>query len=320
MSLFGKAPSRLALAAAALLSLPAAAGAQAVGSSPSFQATRFSIAPGTEDFLSVYSARTAPPLGFNALVSLDYAKEPLRLVNGGQTVVLIGDQWNLQFAASIGILRWLEVGVVVPGTVSQSGDVASMVNSALANFTPSGGLGDPRIIPRFHIYDIADFSFGAFLPFTIPVGSTHDYTGYGSVTASPAVAAEWSGVKALRIAANFGVSIRPTRTVGDLTVGSAFDYGLAGSYDFPVGPFSFTGLLTLAGEVGIAASSGATYPVEMLGAVRWNAPLGIFATLAGGPGLSCGYGTPNYRAVFAAGFALPGYDARQEKGQEKEKR
>jgi outer membrane protein OmpA-like peptidoglycan-associated protein len=49
--------------------------------------------------------------------------------------------------------------------------------------------------------------------------------------------------------------------------------------------------------------SGEVDPLEVLAALRWNAPLGFSVTAGGGAGLSSGYGTPNYRFVASVGFA-----------------
>jgi len=289
---------RGALLGIAALSLPLAAGAQDL----SFPAQRFALAPGADDVLSVYSAKTAPPLGFDVLVEVDYADEPLKLVSGTRQVVLVRDQWNLQVAASVGILHWLELGLVIPATLSQSGQAAPMIDPSLAGYTPSGGFGDPRLVPRAHLLAVAGFDLAVVVPVTIPLGSTQNYIGWDSVTVTPTAAAEWSGPMGLRAIANVGVAIRPQRTVGDLTVGSAFAYGAAGACDFPIGSQRFTAMLTLAGEAGIAGS-GAVDPLELLAALRWSLPLGFSATVGGGPGLSTGYGTPNYRLLVMAGFA-----------------
>ncbi len=297
---------RSALLGMAALSLPLAAGAEA---NLSFPAQRFALAPGADDILSVYSARTAPPLGFDVLLEVDYANEPLRLVNGSTQVVLVRDQWNLQVAASLGILSWLELGLVIPATLSQSGQLAPMLDPSLAGYTPSGGFGDPRLVPHARLVDSDDFGLAIVAPITIPLGSTENYIGWDSVTVTPTAAAEWSGLAGLRVVANAGVAIRPQRTVGDLTVGTAFAYGAAGAYDFPVVGQRFTAMLTVTGEVGIAGS-GAVDPVELLAAIRWTGPLGFTATLGAGPGLSTGYGTPNYRVLAMVGFAPAHSDER----------
>jgi outer membrane protein OmpA-like peptidoglycan-associated protein len=113
---------------------------------------------------------------------------------------------------------------------------------------------------------------------------------------------EWSGISALRLAGNLGFAIRPSRSLGDLTVGDALGYGLAGIYDFALGRQPFAAMVTLTGEVG-TGGSGEVDPLEVLAALRWNAPLGLSVTAGGGAGLSQGYGTPNYRVVASVGFA-----------------
>jgi uncharacterized repeat protein (TIGR01451 family) len=291
---------RGALVVAAALALPAWGRAQETDRS--FSTQRFLLAPGGDDILSVYSGRTAPPLAIAVTVAVDYADEPLRLVNGSQEVVLVRSQWNLQLGASIGLLSWLEVGLVVPATLSQSGDVAPMVGAPLASWSPSGGFGDPRLVPRVRLLDVAGLGVALVLPVSFPVGSIENYTGWDAVTFTPTAAVEYGGLPGLRVAGNVGVAIRPSRSLGDLTVGSALGYGVAGIYDFTIARQPFAAMVTLTGEVGISGS-GELDPLELVAALRWNAPLGFNVTAGGGPGLSSGYGTPNYRFVASVGFA-----------------
>ncbi|HVP69056.1 MAG TPA: hypothetical protein VMT17_17535 [Anaeromyxobacteraceae bacterium] len=296
---------RSALLCLALLA-PLAARAQA---SRSFTVERFAIAPGARDLLGVYSATTAAPLHFDLLVSVDYANQPLKVVSGSTQVALVSDQWNLQLGGSVGILPWLEVGLVLPATVAQSGQAVPELDPALATYAPSAGFGDPRVVVRARLLEVGDFALAAIAPVTIPVGSSQNYIGWDSVTVAPAVAAEGS-VAGLRLLANAGVALRPSRTEGDLTVGSAFTYGAAAAYRFPLAGQRFDVLGTITGEVSLNGS-GAVYPAELLFALRWLAPLGLSAALGGGPGLSNGYGTPAYRLLAVVGFApLDGTDRR----------
>jgi MYXO-CTERM domain-containing protein len=285
-----------------LLAAALAAPAGAQETDRSFSTQRFMLAPGGDDILSVYSGRTAPPLAFAVAAAVDYADAPLRLVNGSQEVVLVRSQWNLQVGASVGLLRWLEVGLVVPATLSQSGEPAPPGGPPLASWTPSGGLCDPRLVPRVRLLDVAGVGLALVLPVSLPVGSVENYTGWSAVTFTPTAAVEWSGISALRLAGNLGFAIRPSRSLGDLTVGDALGYGLAGIYDFALGRQPFAAMVTLTGEVG-TGGSGEVDPLEVLAALRWNAPLGLSVTAGGGAGLSQGYGTPNYRVVASVGFA-----------------
>ena len=289
---------RRALLWVALL-LPLSALAQ---SNRSFTVERFALAPGARDVLAVYAAQTAPPLHFDVLVSVDYANQPLRLVNGSSQAALVSDQWNLQIGASLGVLSWLEVGLVLPATLAQSGQTVPELDPSLATYAPTVGFGDPRVVLRARLVEFGAFALAVIAPFTIPLGSKQNYIGWDSATFTPAVAAEWSGLGGLRLLANAGVALRPPRTEGDLTVASAFTYAAAGTYRFPVGGQRFDAVATLTGETGLNGA-GAVSPLELLFALRWLAPLGFSAAVGSGPGLSNGYGTPTYRLVAVLGFA-----------------
>ncbi len=65
-------------------------------------------------------------------------------------------------------------------------------------------------------------------------------------------------------------------------------------------------MATLVGEQEFRHSGAVEHPGELLGGLRWQPWRGLVATLAGGPGLSQGYGTPRYRLLAGLSFAPQG--------------
>jgi outer membrane protein OmpA-like peptidoglycan-associated protein len=105
-----------------------------------------------------------------------------------------------------------------------------------------------------------------------------------------------------------GYVIRPDRELLDATIGDAITYGLAAEVPFRLAGKRFAALASVAGEKG---KSSAASPLEALLGVRWDGPRGLGVALGGGPGISSGYGTPEWRGFAAFTYrSLPA--ARQE--------
>ena len=291
---------RGAAVAAALLAIPALARAQA---STAIAVQRFQPLGGARDLLGVPSARIPDHLELGGAVFLDFASEPLRLVpasgTSGQEVSLVSSQTVMTVAATIGLLDRFELSLALPVALQSSGDPASSADPSFPSGVPGTGLGDLRFTPKARIAEIGAWRLAVAMPVSIPT-ATSAYLGQGGITASPLAVAEVGPEHGWRVAGNVGVVLRSAQQLLNLDQATAVTFGVAGEVPFHVGDQRFTGLATLAGEIG---SGWVERPAELLAAVRWAGPQGVNVTVGGGPGLSHGYGTPHYRMLAAVNLA-----------------
>jgi MYXO-CTERM domain-containing protein len=265
----------------------------------SVQITRFQPLGGANDLLGVASARLAGDRAWQLGLVLDYADEPLRLVGSGGSVALVKQATNASLSGTFGWTDRWEFSLVVPVTLSASGDPASALVPGLALAAPSSGLGDLRFTPRFLVGATGAVAWALLLPLTFPT-ATAPYAGQGGFTASPRVAAEFRAPGGWRVDANLGVVLRQAQEFVDITPQSAFTYAVGGEYPFPGGRWS--ALATATGEI---ASGRAEQPGELLLAAAYRLPSGLTMTAGGGPGLSDGYGTPSFRILAGVAWAPP---------------
>jgi len=291
--------SAAALLALGVAALPLAARAQ---SETAVNAERFEPLGGARDLLAVPSARTAGHLEASGAVFADYGAKPLKLVPvaGGGAVDLVDSQVNLALTASLGLLDAFELSAALPFAVAGSGMPASSADPSLSPATPGSGLGDLRLTPKFQLAGGREgFAFALLAPVTFPT-ATALYLGQGVVTVSPRAAVETGRAGGWRFVADAGAVLRSTKQFLSLDVGSALAYGAA--FELPFASGRAAALATVSGEAGRGASARA---LEALAAVRIAGPAGLSFTVGGGPGLSSGYGTPQYRMVFAVSFDRP---------------
>ena len=265
----------------------------------SVQVTRFQPLGGANDLLGVASARLAGDRAWQLGLIVDYANQPLRLVGNGGSVALVRHATNASLSGTLGWTDRWEFSLVVPVTLSASGDPASALAPGLTLASPSGGLGDLRFTPRFLVGATGAVAWALLLPLTLPT-ATAPYAGQGGFTASPRVAAEFRAPGGWRLDANLGVVLRQAQEFVDITPQSAFTYAVGGEYPFPGGRWS--ALATATGEI---ASGQAEQPGELLVAASYRLPSGLTVTAGGGPGLSDGYGTPRFRVLAGVAWSPP---------------
>jgi len=283
-----------ALLAVALVAFPAFTRAQTTA----VDVQRFQPLGGVHDLLAVPSARVAGNLELAAGAFLDYASQPLRLVSAdgsGSTLALVDSQTNLTLGAGLGLLDFLELSAAVPVVLASQGAPAASASPDLPSKVPGTGLGDLRLTAKIAALSHGPWHLGFALPVTLPTGSAA-YLSQQGATASLRAIGEYALPGGWRAIAGAGPVFRSARTLLNLEQGTAFAYGAGGEVPFRVGGQRFAGLATVSGEVG---SGWVESPAEVLLAARWLGPRGVNVTFGGGPGLSHGYGTPQYRIVAA---------------------
>ena len=144
-------------------------------------------------YLQTQDAKTLGHLRFVTGVHLHYDHQPLRLVNAitGTTVRnIIGYQLNAQPYFSLGLLDWIQVGIIGPVTLVQSAEGARPTRDDIENEVArvGGGFGDIWLIPKFTVYERQDFRAAVTLALSLPTGSQKRYLGDASVQFLPRLA------------------------------------------------------------------------------------------------------------------------------------
>ena len=233
-----------------------------------------------------------------------YAHDPLllrgangRVLDGGE---LLSHQLGMEVTASLGLIDRLEIGVALPFIAYQVGDNRV---AALPGGIATAALGDLRLELKilaidFHRSAAQRIGLAAIAGVTAPTGGTRAFATEGGFTARPRLVFEWRTVRTA-LALNFGAVFRSTRRFDDLFITNQLNYGVAARVELGAG----IGLLAeLSGLVGIelvrvaGALTASESPLEVhAGFHIRRGPIEL--SLAGGAGLTRGYGTPDGRAL-----------------------
>jgi outer membrane protein OmpA-like peptidoglycan-associated protein len=260
-------------------------------------------------FVSVDGGFVAPHLGFSAGLFLSYAHDPLVLRQNGKVPTggeLIKHQLSMDLVASFAVIGRLELGVDLPFVPTQS------VDNSVAKLPDlhATALGDLRIdlkgllwAPRTHGHR---FALAVIAGLTAPTGDATSFTSAHTVAGRFLVIGEWRAPW-LRVALELGTVVQPQHQYLDLYVGTQLTYGAGASVPLPLG---FMLLGEVAGRVGVAlpagvALTGAEAPGEARLGLGWRARFGLELLVAGGSGITRGYGTPDGRFIFGLRYTTP---------------
>jgi OmpA-OmpF porin, OOP family len=230
-------------------------------------------------------------------IFFDYANRPLMVSANGKSSSVVGDQIELQAAVSIALWNRLELGLVMPGTIYQSGGA-----DVDGSHAPTAAAGDLRIEAKLRLATLAlgkrsSIGFGLALGLGLPTGTDASYTSSDGVSFLPRVMVSLR-VPRVEVFAELGVTLRSAHSIGDLDVGQAMTYGV-GLRVAAVRGLGFEGTLTGSGPLsGTTGQRGS--PLEFLVGPDYRfARLPFVLVAAAGRGLTDGYGSPNARVVIA---------------------
>ena len=310
---------RRILAVIAFGILVAAAAAASAQQDNKFSAQNFQVAPGYGSFLTVEGSEVPPGLGGGVGGLVGYQYEPLvirgckQLSADGDTctdwadtkTALVKHMLTFDLYGSIWLFRVVELGVVVPAVLYQTGD--DVATGALA---PSGkvGLGDVRAhvkLDLLHTFGYTGDTFGlALVPVvTFPVGnaiSSDSYLGDSTVTVQPKLAFGVNFSRA-RLGINAGYLWRKTNDFQLAEVGPRITYGAAAEILFSD---RVSGIVELFGQNGFSKDVTES-PLEGELAARIKTESGLAVTIGGGAGIMAGVGTPLARAFVGLGWMTP---------------
>jgi outer membrane protein OmpA-like peptidoglycan-associated protein len=292
--------SKVLIALLALVMGPLASATQA--GAQSFRLNRFRAAERPDDAFGVRRLGDFGHLRLGALLTGDYAHEPLvieRGQSGGrQLQTVVEHQLTLKLDLSLGVF---DRAVVFAGLEALSlargpDDLLLQVPAA-----DGAGVGDVSLGARVRIWGEADdfFALGAQLALVLPSSSSGTYRGESGIAARPELIAELRP-KFARISFNLGTTVREQQRLLDFRAASDLLYGVA--VGVPVHR-----QVELIGELGGAFSykdfaERATTEVAWLLGGKYVSQHGVYLAASAGTGLTHAIGSPDARVVAQVGY------------------
>ena len=253
----------------------------------------------------MHSTRVAAPNQLALSLSLSLLDDPLVIVDadGNRVAEAVHQRTAAEVMAAYGFGR-AEVFAALPVVLSQGADANAITGQEELS---GAGLGDARLGVRASLKRFLGnrLGAGAGLQVSMPTSIGADFAGADGLGAHPYVVTDLHAGP-VRIATNLGARLRGKEDVGNLSLGSAFTYGLGASAKIADAPFWLIGELD--GEVAGFSSSKA--PLEGRAALRGEIADGYFGQIGYGRGIVNGYGAPDHRVFASLTFrpALPKAD------------
>jgi large repetitive protein len=284
----------------ALLAVFAASPARAQG----IDIQQYKPGPGVNDVLGVYGPKVGPHLGLHGGLSLNYARDPLGVLDprtGTFVSRVVTDQFTADVLASVSLFDRFELGLALPVTF-QGGPPADGANAFFGGTGAGAGMGDLRLVPKALLLSTdSGLDVGIALPLSLPTAASQRFLGASGVSVMPMVTAQWAN-GGLRVLANAGVRLQPEVQLRNLRVGNELAYALGA--EVPVSePLSVRA--SLEGALALNTASAQQAPLELLAAARYVLQEGLAVQVGGGPGLTRGYGTPAFRLFASVGWTPP---------------
>ncbi len=298
-----------------ILTLAGKAWAQDAPVDMTFGIQRFLTAPGTENFLSIDGARVGKHLEFTVGLWDNFQYKPLVIFNysggelGKERVPIVEFHDQLEVMGTVSLFEWVQIGLVVPFTVYQTGKGLDPQTARPGGGLSSwGAVGDMRLAIKVRLLGKPrEEGFGiAFVPvLSLPVGGYGPWAKAFSGEKLPTIHARfafdyiWGGLHA---GLNIGYLWREesllysTYMEDELTYGAGLSYRLH-KYVSLVGEILGSVALTTRKDSdakGIFTGNNAQMPLEGDAAIRfhfWQMELNV----GGGGGFIPAVGTPMFR-------------------------
>ena len=292
----------------ALTVIPLSAQAQTEG----FAVQQFLPEPDSAiNYNHVQGANTAghliPAFGFY----IHYAHRPATLTivddsgNVTESADLIARQIQADVMAVLGIGSRFDLGLALPVTLNQV--AGESTNSITVPSLEPRVLGDLRIVPKIRLLGSGlGPNLALAVPISLPTGDEANLQGNAGVTVTPKAIFDLHLTPRIKAAVNLGYILRPEQSYEGLTIGNELAYGAALALSPVPGRLQFT-LETFGRRSMDSNVEGGTQnaPLELDLSARFTPILGHHLTIGGGPGLSQGYGTPDFRVFVGYTFVPP---------------
>lgn len=255
-------------------------------------------------------------LRFGARLTLDYANDPL-VVEGSlgdrstEQASAVEHQLNATVGLSLGLIDRITVYAGIPVVLVMNGEDLDPIGFGATE--PDGaGAGDLYLGARARLLgdDGDSFVLGAQLTATLPTSGSSDlYRGDESLSVHPEILVQGQ-LGALRIVANVGAMLRPKSDgIANLEHGSELTFGLGiaaplETFHDGASHLDIHAQLYGSSRFGDFFDREAT-PFEALAGLKLHHRSGVVAGLAGGAGITRGFGSPDGRFVAMVGWQVP---------------
>ena len=307
--------SRLAVAAVAVLLAFGLGGRSAAAQSTAIDVQQFRPNPHMLGGFAVDSARVLPHLEWTGSLMGNYAYHPLRLVRGADNETawqFVTEQATVDVMFAIGFFDFLDLSVDLPVTVGFAGSGLPPGGPATpgGGGLPSSGIGDLRLTPRAQFLN-GLFGLGLAVDVFLPTGNDDAFLSDGKVRVAPRVAMHLD-FDFLVVLLNVGLRFVEDSELFDLTAGHELFWGLGlvvpivfNDDGEPPHALDIIGEMTSYTALDDPFGSPNETGLEMRLGARYRTPIGLGISLAGGPGIMPGYGTPDWRVIFGLQYTAP---------------
>lgn len=271
-------------------------------------AQNFNPAIDTSKNFTVYSSQTMQQWQWGAGMFLNYAYRPVEFGVAGTRIAGIIDHLVMADAwATLGVMDWMQIGLDIPVALYEK-----YFDPSLPPGTAPGQslarMGDIRLEMKFRLLNDILHPVGlAIRPFiTFPTGSGAKLTGSSTPTGGASLIFDAHFAERVFLAVNFGFLFRGSARPANLNVQMAnqflYSLGLA---------VKALEWMYITGEIfGTAKASDlfgneAETPLEALGGFRFWPKDYLRVSVAGGAGITFGYGSPDFRGVLEVSYIKP---------------
>lgn len=260
-------------------------------------------AVGATSIWSVATADVAPHLLPSVELVGHYADDPIELQrrsDASSVARLVDEQYKLDVGLGAGFFDRVEVGLVLPVVIYQTG------NEAAGMPAPNTiDLAEARGQLRFRLLDSSRLGLAAQVTGYLPTSDDAPYQSNGSTGALGSLIADYTSGESdypWRVAANVGWAVQPQTQNALLSTDDRLDVRLGA--EATVVPRTVTLMAAGFGRWEALADTTRSVSAGYLGGarVRWG-DTGLTSTLGAGGSLSSGYGSPDVRIVASLGYA-----------------
>jgi outer membrane protein OmpA-like peptidoglycan-associated protein len=263
----------------------------------------FTPMPSTEgDMFSVESPLVGPAGAWAIGLTVNHATNPLKVESPqreGMSDKPITGRTGAQLGFSYAFGGKYEAGALV-SMIQQSGNdpLFSGLESA-----EGSGLGDMALHAKAHLLDAGKLSLATSATLTLPTGSNDMFAGIDGPSMRARGIFGLNGHR-LHLAANGGVRLRGSGTLGDLQQGNELTYGFAAAFRIQD---KLSAVGELSGALGISGGeSTGVSPLEASAGVRYRLTRQIGVASGFGRGIMPGIGAPDFRAFLLVSYAPKG--------------
>jgi hypothetical protein len=222
-------------------------------------------------------------------LQLAYQRSPLEDDQPGQLGVK--NRFNAEAAFSMSFFDRAEIGMAVPLVLYQA-------DQEPETSPQSAGFGDLRIVSKLRLVG-HELGFSLALLGVVKAPTGAEYLMAGSGWGGEALGLAAYGWRALSLHAAVGYRVQPTRKLGSVVVDDQILLGLGAR--LRVGPFALLGEITAA--TAADAPFGSTERTPALGTLGVSYTVrAITVSLAGGPGIYAGHGSPTAHVGLGVAF------------------